>query len=132
VTLTDLANWATLGAFFLPLITLAFSARRWLTIRETDLKASRFQTYHALVHSVSSGKSEYGEMKLTSQIAYIYELRNFPEYADLTETVLGLLNKNWEELEKGENKIEILKASEQTLVHMQRAAQQFVRFTRLR
>ncbi|KQO26307.1 hypothetical protein ASF11_00910 [Acidovorax sp. Leaf76] len=122
LTLNDLAVWATLGAFVIPLISLAFSARRWLTIRDTELKAARFQTYHVLVHSISSGTNERGIMKLTSQIAYVYELRNFPEYAHLTETVLTLLRKDWTDKEASQVKTELIKAIDQTLAHVQRAA----------
>ncbi len=122
MTLNDLAVWATLGAFIVPLIALAFSARRWLTIRSTELKSERFQTYHKLVHSISTGTNEYGVMKLTSQIAFVFELRNFLEYSELTKTVLGLLRKEWGQKEDGEKKTELLKAINETLAHLERAA----------
>jgi len=122
VTLNDLAVCATLGAFVAPIIALAFSARRWLSIRGAELKAARFQTYHRLVHSISVGASEHGPMKLTSQLAYAYGLRNFPEYADLTQTVLGLLRKEWGEREDGGKKQELLKGIDDTLAFLQRAA----------
>jgi hypothetical protein len=121
VTLNDLAVWATLGAFIVPLISLAFSARRWLAIRDAELKAARFQTYHGLIHSISSGTNERGVMKLTSQIAYIYELRNFPEYAHLTKSVLSLLRNEWMEREADQMKVELVKAVDETLAHVQRA-----------
>ena len=118
MTLNDLAVWATVGAFIVPLISLAFSARRWLAIRDTELKAARFQTYHGLVHSISSGTNERGVMKLRSQIAYVYELRNFPEYAQLTNTVLTLLRKEWTERKSGQLKVELVKAIDETLVQI--------------
>lgn len=115
MTLNDLAIWATLGAFIVPLISLAFSGYRWLGIRESELKAVRFQTYHRLIHNISVGKSEHGSMKLASQLAYIFELRNFPEYAALTIDVLRLLRKEWSEREEGEKKDELLKGVDATL-----------------
>ena len=121
MTLNDLAVWATLGAFIVPLISLAFSARRWMAIRAAELKAARFQTYHGLVHSISSGANERGVMKLASQIAYIYELRNFAEYAQLTKSVLTLLRNDWIERETGQMKVELVKAVDETLVSVQRA-----------
>lgn len=120
MTLNDLAVWATLGAFVAPLIALAFSARRWLVIRGSELKAERFQAYHRLVHSISVGASEHGPMKLTSQLAYVYELRNFPEYAHLTETVLGLLRKEWSAREEASRKPELLKGIDDTLAFLER------------
>lgn len=116
MTLNDLAVWATVGAFIFPLVSLAFSARRWLAIRDAELKAARFQTYHGLIHNISSGTSERGAMKLTSQIAYLYELRNFPEYAHLTRTILTLLRKEWAEREAGQMKVELVKAIDEALV----------------
>lgn len=122
MTLNDLTVWATLGAFIVPLISLAFSARRWLAIRDAELKAKRFRTYHGLVHSISSGTNDQGAMKLTSQIAYVYELRNFPEYAHLTKNVLTLLRNDWVEREVGQMKVELVRAIDETLAHVQVAA----------
>lgn len=122
MTLNDLVVWATLGAFVVPLVTLVFSAHRWLAIREAKLKAERFQTYHRLVHSISVGASEHGSMKLTSQLAYIFEIRNFPEYSQLTERVLSLLRKEWGEREDGDKKHELLKGIDETLAFLQRVA----------
>ena len=115
MTLNDLVVWATVGAFIVPLISLAFSARRWLVIRGNELKTRRFETYHRLVHSVSTGASEHGQMKLASQLAFLYELRNFPEYATLTHAVLGLLRNEWAEREAGTKKAELMKGIDDTL-----------------
>ena len=125
MTIDDLVNWATLGAFLVPLIALAFSAHRWLAIRENELKAERFQTYHRLVHNISVGASEHGSMKLASQLAYISELRNFSEYASLTENVLSLLRTEWDEREEGGRKQELLKSIDETLAFLQRVARPY-------
>ncbi len=122
MTLSDLAVWATLGAFVTPLVALAFSAHRWLAIRRIELKAERFEIYHRLVHSISVGASEHGQMKLTSQLAYVYELRNFPEYAPLTKIVLGLLRQEWGTREEEEDKKqELLTGINETLLFLHRA-----------
>lgn len=49
-------------------------------------------------------------MSLASQTAYIYELRNYPEYSALTKSIFKLLLEQWEEAEKPET-IAILKTS---------------------
>lgn len=59
-------------------------------------------------------------MKLASQIAYIYELRNFPQYSEVTQTSLGLLRKEWGERETGSMKRELLDAIDGTLAHLQK------------
>lgn len=121
MTLNELAVWATLGAFILPLISLAFSGKQWLSIRDTEFRTQRFQTYHVLIHSISTGMNG-GVMKLTSQIAYIYELRNFPEYSEVTEITLELLRKEWGERETASMKRELLEAIDGTLAHLQKMA----------
>ncbi len=119
MTLNDLAVWATLGAFIVPLIALAFSGYRWVVIRESELKAGRFQAYHRLIHNIIVGASEHGSMKLASQLAYIFELRNFPEYAALTLDVLRLLRKEWSAREEGEKRDELLKGVDETLAALE-------------
>jgi hypothetical protein len=120
--LNGLATWATIGAFILSIVSLAFSAHRWLAIRKLELKAQRFEIYHGLVHSASSGTIDHGPMKLTSQVAYVFELRNFPEYSSLTETVLRLLRVQWGDSEIGQMKRELIRAIDDTLAHLQKSA----------
>lgn len=105
MNLTDLASYATIGAFLIALGSLAFSARRYLSITEKTQEAERFKTYHHLIKTISKGSDEDGALKLVSQIAYIYELRNYREYNDLTEKVLNRLRIQWS---KGESE-EVLK-----------------------
>ena len=59
-------------------------------------------------------------MKLTSQIAYVYELRNFPEYAQLTQSVLALLRKEWTDKEEGQVRVELIRSIDETLADLQR------------
>lgn len=122
MTPETLALWASWGAFILSLATIAFSAYRWVRIREKELKAERFQTYHRLLYNISAGESEHGPMKLTSQLAYIFELRNFPEYSSPTEKILSLLREQWGTREQGETKDELLKGIDETLAFLQRMA----------
>jgi hypothetical protein len=111
----EVVAWATIGAFVVSLVSLAFSARRWLAIRGDELKSKRFETYHRVLHSVSTGSSEFGHMKLANQLAFLYEMRNFPEYASLTRTVLGLLRREWAVGEHGDRKEELIKGVDDTL-----------------
>ena len=59
-------------------------------------------------------------MKLVSQLAYVYELRNFPEYGDSTEKLLKTLRKEWAEGEEGPKRVTLHEALDETLAHLQR------------
>ncbi|EGQ9833465.1 TPA: hypothetical protein ACN36G_004487 [Vibrio parahaemolyticus] len=96
MSLNDLASWATIGAFLISIISIAFSARRYLAIRDKELASERFVTYHDLIKAISKGQDRDGQLKMVSQLAYIYELRNFPEYASLTKATLLKLSEEWQ------------------------------------
>ncbi|EGQ8107655.1 hypothetical protein I7096_005099 [Vibrio parahaemolyticus] len=96
MSLSDLASWATIGAFLISLVSIAFSAKRYLSIREKELASERFTRYHDLIKAISKGADADGDLKMVSQIAYIYELRNFPEYSDLTKSTLLRLSEEWQ------------------------------------
>ncbi|EOB6258701.1 hypothetical protein ACHELR_000688 [Vibrio fluvialis] len=96
MSLSDLASWATIGAFLVSITSLAFSAKHYLSIRDKELASERFKTYHELVKAISKGGDQDGQFKRVSQLAYIYELRNFPEYTELTTSTLLSLSKEWQ------------------------------------
>lgn len=96
MSLSDLASWATIGAFLMSLASIAFSAKRYLAIRDKELASERFTTYHDLIKAISKGADSSGPLKMVSQIAYIYELRNFPEYSELTKSTLIRLSEEWQ------------------------------------
>ena len=112
--LTDLASYATVASLLitafgflialfgiaLPLVTILFSAMRFFHDREDERAREQFRVYHKLIADISRGKDDQGQPhKLVSQLAYIYELRNFPAYADLTANLLQRLAKEWQENE---------------------------------
>ncbi|KQA22492.1 hypothetical protein AAY55_17080 [Vibrio metoecus] len=100
VSLSDLASIATVLGLLVTLVSIAFSAKKYIQIRESAQKSERFNTYHKLIKHVGSGVDQDGVMGITSQMAYIYELRNFPEYSALTQTVLLQLKVMWKQGEK--------------------------------
>lgn len=54
-------------------------------------------------------------MKLVSQLAYVYELRNFPEYADLTEKLLTHLKADWAQSGDPQKNAKLSEAIDDTL-----------------
>lgn len=120
MTLNDLAAWASVIALLVTVGSIAFSARRYLHIRETELKKDRFTTYHRLVRTISAGSDEHGVMKLVSQLAFVYELRNFPEYGDLTQKLLTHLREEWTPGETEHRRAKLHEAIDGTLANLQR------------
>jgi len=121
MTLSDAASAATIAAFLVTLISIAFSANSYLVIRKKDQEAARFDIYHRLLRIISSGYDEReGDLKLASQVAYIYELRNFPEYSELTRTTLNRLRGQWANNEPLETNGPLNDAIKDTLSHIER------------
>ena len=84
-------------SFIFPVMALAFSALRYVAQKRDELKNRRFERYHSLLLMASRGTDANGPLKLVSQRAFIYELRFFPEYGDLTKRLLESLLSEWKE-----------------------------------
>lgn len=120
MNLTDLASLATVIALVISLISIAFSSRRYIALRQAEMHRVRFETYHGLVKAISLGSEAGISLKLVSQIAYIYELRNFPEYSSLTKTVLSRLRTEWAENSVGSpNNKPLSEAMDSTIAHLE-------------
>jgi hypothetical protein len=61
------------------------------------LKDRRFGIYHELIKELVEPESPDKPLKLDRQIAIIYELRNFPEYYEVSKRILKGLRENWED-----------------------------------
>lgn len=100
----DVASISMIIAFFALVVTLArlaFSAHRYLRIRSAEIKQQRFKNYHYLIDElVGAVKGE--NIKLDSQIAKAYELRNYPEYREVSIRILEGLEQTWEKEPKNE------------------------------
>lgn len=116
LTLEQYSALATLVALVLSFVVIAVQLWRFLGIKKAEQSDIRFRTYHTLVKIVSKGADADGPLKLVSQIAYIHEFKLFPEYRSITETVLGLLSKEWEDSsENPERKKALTRAISETL-----------------
>lgn len=93
--MSNIGTIATILAFVVSIVVLAFSAYRYVTIRRDELKDKRYGKYHQLIRDISTGSDGGGPLKLASQRAYLYELRHFPEYRVLTRRVLSSFVEEW-------------------------------------
>ncbi len=93
--LADIGTIATILSLLIAVAVLAFSALRYVTVRRDELRNQRYERYHYLLRTISSGWDAAGQLKRVSQRAYIYELRHFPEYKVLTTRLLKSLLVEW-------------------------------------
>ena len=117
--LQNLAAIATILALLVSLGTLAFSARRYLVIREREQEKERFARFHEMLKTVSKVSDSDGPLKLVSQIAYINELARYPEYSSITEQSLNLLRSEWSEKEPEKIKRALVYAIDEVLATLQ-------------
>ncbi len=84
------------GAFSLvvTLVTSLFLALKYLNQRAIEIRDRRFEIYHTLIQRLVE-PAPGTVMKLDRQIAVVYELRNFPEYFDVTLRILRGLRDAW-------------------------------------
>ena len=118
----DVASISMIIAFFALVVTLAklaFSAHRYLRIRSAEIKQQRFKNYHYLIDElVGAVKGE--NIKLDSQIVKAYELRNYPDYRELSIRILEGLEQTWEKEPKNERLLKEISISLSKLKKIER------------
>lgn len=75
-----------------PLAVAAFVHQRQ---RRAELRFKRFELYHDLIRRLVEPDQPGAEMRLSRQMAVVFELRSFPEYAEITNRILLGLLTTW-------------------------------------
>lgn len=104
--ITKGAEWAAIIGLVVSVAVLAFSGFRYVQIEETKQRQQSFSNYHYLIKEFGGGNKE----SITA--AVVFELRNYPEYCDLSLRLLQHFEPEWPE---GVAKKEMKK----TLSHLQ-------------
>jgi hypothetical protein len=73
-------------SFFMPI-------RQYIDQRRLEEKDKRFTNYHKLIEGLVDHPA--GQPKLDRQIAIVFELRNYPEYFQVTVRILKGLQDSW-------------------------------------
>ena len=63
--------------------------------RRAELKFKRFELYHTLIRQLVEPDQPGGEMRVSRQMAVVFELRNFPQYAEISARILRGLLETW-------------------------------------
>ena len=112
------AQWATIGAFIAATVSLAviaFQANRYMSTRQADQRQREFENYHQLVRDLAQG----GEtVRIAAQKAIIYELRNYPRYADISIRILISLQDEW----RADDKTRLLEEIDLTVADLKKVA----------
>ena len=82
-------------AIALTLIPLAVASLFHLLQRRAELKFKRFELYHSLIRQLVEPDQPSGEMRVSRQMAVVFELRNFPEHAEISARILRGLLETW-------------------------------------
>lgn len=101
----------------LSLGVLAWSAFRYVSFRRAEMSQERFENYHKLIDWLVYGREE-GVLKLDSQIACVYELRNFRTYKGVSIRILEGLKNSWSNGDGATKNERILKEIDITLKHL--------------
>ena len=94
-TLEQAAQIATIAGFVIASISfgaLVYPAIRYVRIRSSDLRQREFENYHRLIRDLARGGKQ---VRLASQTAIIFELRNYPNYAAASLRILRALQEGW-------------------------------------
>jgi hypothetical protein len=86
---TKLEKYVMFLIVLVPLFTLAFSAMKYIDVRELEQKQRSFENYHGLIEKLDSTSS------MDAQTAILYELRNYPEYKDVSIRILTSYQAKW-------------------------------------
>lgn len=100
---------------------------KFITEKNLKQKDLRFKTYHLLIKNLVEPDKETGKIMLDRQIATCFELRNFPEYFELTRRILKDLFVQWSSDTRNER---ILKEIKYTIKYIEIYDSTFLVFLR--
>jgi hypothetical protein len=78
-----------------PLIALIVSSLLYVLDRRSQLRQQRFENYHSLMSDLVEGRKGQQVPRLDSQIAVVYELRNYREYREVSIRILEGIKSVW-------------------------------------
>jgi hypothetical protein len=91
----QIAVISALGVTIPPLIGLIIYGLLYTKARRNQVKQQRFENYHKLVNWLVEGREDQKVIRLDSQIAVAYELRNYREYKEVSIRILKGLRESW-------------------------------------
>lgn len=91
----NLDNVCKLAAILIPLFGIIVPLYKFIKEKNLAQRDLRFRTYHQLIKDLVEPKDGNTPMRLDKQIAICFELRNFPEYFEVSRRILSGLHEQW-------------------------------------
>ncbi len=66
-----------------------FKFWQYIDVKRTELKQKRFENYHKLIERLTAPLSGHEDTYIDVQKATVFELRNYPEYTDVTKDIFN-------------------------------------------
>ncbi len=79
----------------IPLAAMVVQLWQYIDQKKVELRDKRFEYFHRLIRELVEPSTDQKMMYLDRQIAVVFELRNFPEYAEVSERILIGLRDTW-------------------------------------
>lgn len=93
--LSSLDSIIKLLGIIISLFGIVIPLYKFLVEKKLKQKDLRFNTYHSLIQNLVEPKEGKDYIMLDKQIAICFELRNFPEYFEVTQRILKGLYEIW-------------------------------------
>ena len=77
-------------AAIIPLFSLAFSAYQFIKLEDARFKQQTFENYHATISKIATENRD-----ATVVSAAIYELKNYPEYCQISLSIIDHYYEQW-------------------------------------
>lgn len=90
-TLQKVQTASAFLSVIIPLFVIAFSAWEYTESRKSETKQNTFENYHLIVERFTGG--DKGSVFVI--VANIFELRNYPEYKEVSLKILKDMKLNW-------------------------------------
>lgn len=87
------SKWIELLGLIIAFLTVFIPLYKYFSQKREEQKDKRFITYHQLIADLVTPP----DGKLDRQIATVFELRNFPNYYELTRRIMTDLTDQWKE-----------------------------------
>ncbi|MCK9614850.1 MAG: hypothetical protein M0R48_05010 [Candidatus Omnitrophica bacterium] len=101
-------------------VSIAWTAVRYINLRSQEIKQKRFEVYHSLIKDFVQPEPSTGKTYLDRQVAIAFELRNFFEYYDLSLRLLEGIYNSWAENAKDTQRNRLLKEIQLTIDYIKR------------
>ncbi len=72
----------------LTLIAGVYKFWQFVNIKKHEERQKRYENYHDLIKNLNQSDTPGESIKLYRQIAVVYELRNYPQYFDVSKRIL--------------------------------------------